>query len=342
MLTSRGARVAGGPLTRAEAIARFAPTASGARPPKHTEAIHLLLTTDLLSEGVNLQDADTVIHLDIPWTAARMEQRVGRLARLGSACEQVHIHVIRPPPSAASVLNAERTVERKRTIARAEENTPRKVERLHALLKTWRANSNARANGERIQVGAVFSEAEHFIAAVSLDGANWLLVGNSAGVAADLDSQLTVCAQPMSSEAPVRRQAVIAAVASIQHWCVSQRAASAAEVADSRAIRRRALLARIDQSIESAAPHRRSARLQNAARARRVVTASQCADVERELAALLHATMGEEEWLAAVTALETRQAISIDSADESARIHALLLLTVKRPRSRQQPDRGSL
>ena len=45
----------------------------------------LLLTTDLASEGVNLQDASVVVHLDLPWTAARLEQRVGRVARLASA-----------------------------------------------------------------------------------------------------------------------------------------------------------------------------------------------------------------------------------------------------------------
>ncbi|HEX9083205.1 MAG TPA: helicase-related protein, partial [Gemmatimonadaceae bacterium] len=80
MLTSHGARVAGGALTRAEAIGRFAPHASHFPPPGSAEAIDLLLTTDLLSEGVNLQDAAVVVHLDIPWTLARMEQRVGRVA----------------------------------------------------------------------------------------------------------------------------------------------------------------------------------------------------------------------------------------------------------------------
>jgi superfamily II DNA or RNA helicase len=59
-LTSHGARVAGGTLTRAEALARFAPRASGARPPRDIERIDLLLTTDLLSEGINLSDASVV------------------------------------------------------------------------------------------------------------------------------------------------------------------------------------------------------------------------------------------------------------------------------------------
>ena len=79
VLTARGARVAGGSLSRREAISRFAPRASGVRAPREAERIDLLLATDLLSEGVNLQDAGVVVHLDLPWTAARLEQRLGRV-----------------------------------------------------------------------------------------------------------------------------------------------------------------------------------------------------------------------------------------------------------------------
>src|SRR6185295_10879772 len=72
MLTGNGARVAGGSITRHEAISRFAPRASGAPAAREAERIDLLLTTDLLSEGVNLQDAGVVVHLDLPWTPARL------------------------------------------------------------------------------------------------------------------------------------------------------------------------------------------------------------------------------------------------------------------------------
>src|SRR5688572_17256933 len=79
MLTANGAFVSGGKLSRQDAIERFAPRANGRRLPPAAEAIDVLLATDLLSEGVNLQDANVVVHLDVPWTAARMEQRVGRV-----------------------------------------------------------------------------------------------------------------------------------------------------------------------------------------------------------------------------------------------------------------------
>ena len=46
--------------------------------------VDLLIATDLLSEGLNLQDASVVVHLDLPWTAARLTQRIGRVWRVGA------------------------------------------------------------------------------------------------------------------------------------------------------------------------------------------------------------------------------------------------------------------
>ena len=56
-LTARGARVAGGMISRREALARFAPRANGSTPPRAAERIDLLLATDVLSEGLDLSDA---------------------------------------------------------------------------------------------------------------------------------------------------------------------------------------------------------------------------------------------------------------------------------------------
>jgi superfamily II DNA or RNA helicase len=43
----------------------------------------LFLSTDAGGTGLNLQNADTVIHLEVPWNPAVLEQRVGRVHRLG-------------------------------------------------------------------------------------------------------------------------------------------------------------------------------------------------------------------------------------------------------------------
>ncbi|MFL5481263.1 MAG: helicase-related protein [Gemmatimonadaceae bacterium] len=339
MLTSHGARVAGGPLTRSEAIARFAPLATSSRQPPRGEAIQLLLTTDLLSEGVNLQDADTVIHLDIPWTAARMEQRVGRVARIGSMHEEVHVHLICQPASAARVLNSEPTVERKLTIARAEDDVPRKVEQLRDVLYEWRGRSQlSGVDDAAIVVGAATADEDLFIAAVTLDGRKHLVVSCTQNVTNALGEQLRVCSLPASSDVPVDERAALAAVDALNGWCITQRAASAAGVIASQATGRRELIARIDLAIESAPPHRRSTRLALAARARRVVTAAQCADVEHDLETILQTSLPEEEWLAAVANLDTQQAIRSESDADRFHIHAVLLLNVRQPRSQPLPD----
>ena len=112
-LSGSRARVAGGPITRSDAIGAFAPLASRRKAPKTSDEITLLLTTDLLSEGVNLQDAGVVIHLDLPWTPARMEQRLGRIARVGSFHERVHSYAILPPVSAENAIRIETILRRK-------------------------------------------------------------------------------------------------------------------------------------------------------------------------------------------------------------------------------------
>ena len=386
VLTSHGARIAGGSLTRSEAIARFAPVAMRSPQPPAAEAIRLLLTTDLLSEGVNLQDADTVVHLDIPWTAARMEQRVGRVARLGSQHREVEVHVIRPPASAAAVLGSESTVQRKWALARANvgtsgegplphlstqqpreavpESTARKVERVREILKNWRLDSPAVTNytsrstepavtrfplpASRFPpysdsppvVAAARSDTIGFIAAASVDGRPQLLVCLENHLSIDLDDQLQACARPQSSDTPIDQGEISEALQRIRNWFSTQRAASAAGVNASAALRRRELIARIDSLIESAPPHQRSARLVLAARARRVVTTSQCAAVEHDLERLLRTTLPDDDWLAAVADIDTQQA-SAKSADEHPRIHAVLLLTVRPRRSQSPPARES-
>ena len=102
------ARVAGGRLSRPEALRRFSPRANGATEPPRAEAITLLLTTDVAAEGFNLQDAVAVVHLDLPWTPARLEQRVGRVARLGSPHTEVAVYAFIPPPGVEGVLGVER------------------------------------------------------------------------------------------------------------------------------------------------------------------------------------------------------------------------------------------
>lgn len=113
MLTSRGARIASGPISRRETLARFAPLSAARDAGGPATEISLLLATDLLSEGVNLQDASVVVHLDLPWTAATLEQRVGRVARMGSRHREVVVYSIEPPAPSRDIVRAEAIIRRK-------------------------------------------------------------------------------------------------------------------------------------------------------------------------------------------------------------------------------------
>lgn len=98
--------------TRAEVLRAFAPLAQGAPAPTPRPSAALetdiLLATDMLSEGLNLQDAARVIHYDVPWSPARLAQRVGRIDRAGSPHAHIETMTFLPPPSLAAALAIER------------------------------------------------------------------------------------------------------------------------------------------------------------------------------------------------------------------------------------------
>lgn len=57
--------------------------------------IRLLLGTDAASEGLNLQQLGTLINLDLPWNPTRLEQRKGRIQRIGQMREVVRVYNMR-------------------------------------------------------------------------------------------------------------------------------------------------------------------------------------------------------------------------------------------------------
>lgn len=57
---------------------------------KIEEPIDVLITTDCLSEGQNLQDCDTIVNYDIHWNPVRLIQRMGRIDRLGSTNKVIY------------------------------------------------------------------------------------------------------------------------------------------------------------------------------------------------------------------------------------------------------------
>ncbi|MCC7560934.1 MAG: DEAD/DEAH box helicase family protein [Methanobacterium sp.] len=74
--------------TKERRLNRFAPIANDYYSQlTESEELHFLVSTDALSEGINIQDASTVINYDLPWNPMRIVQRVGRVNRIGSVNE---------------------------------------------------------------------------------------------------------------------------------------------------------------------------------------------------------------------------------------------------------------
>lgn len=100
-------RFASGEAARREVLRAFAPRAQGGPPPTAALETDVLIATDLLSEGLNLQDAERVVHYDLPWSPARLAQRVGRIDRLGSAHSAITTVTFLPPAPLARALAIE-------------------------------------------------------------------------------------------------------------------------------------------------------------------------------------------------------------------------------------------
>ncbi len=68
--------------------------------------IRLLLGTDAASEGLNLQRLGTLINLDLPWNPTRLEQRKGRIQRIGQARDTVDVYNMRYKDSVEDRVHA--------------------------------------------------------------------------------------------------------------------------------------------------------------------------------------------------------------------------------------------
>ena len=67
---------------------RFSPKSNGKTVSPEKE-LRVLIATDVLSEGQNLQDAHIVVNYDLPWAIIRLIQRAGRVDRIGQKAEEI-------------------------------------------------------------------------------------------------------------------------------------------------------------------------------------------------------------------------------------------------------------
>ena len=124
---SMGNRAMAGSTRFEDILARFSPRSqliSGDRPangqPEEVQdEIDIVIATDCLSEGQNLQDCDLVINYDIHWNPVRLMQRLGRIDRIGSSNHQVRMVNFWPTGDLDRYLDLKNRVEARMMLADA-------------------------------------------------------------------------------------------------------------------------------------------------------------------------------------------------------------------------------
>ena len=85
---------------------RFSPD-SNQRPGqgKPERELRVLIATDVLSEGQNLQDSHVVVNYDLPWAIIRLIQRAGRVDRIGQMAEEILCHSFLPADGVERIID---------------------------------------------------------------------------------------------------------------------------------------------------------------------------------------------------------------------------------------------
>ncbi len=99
---------------------RFSPESNGKREQiKKTEELRVLIATDVLSEGQNLQDAHIIVNYDLPWAIIRLIQRAGRVDRIGQQSDTILCYSFVPADGVERLINLRARV-KQRLIENAE------------------------------------------------------------------------------------------------------------------------------------------------------------------------------------------------------------------------------
>lgn len=321
-LTASGARIASGRITRAESIEQFTP--EGGPPSNGAAPIELLLGTDLLSEGLNLQRASVVVHLDLPWNPARLDQRTGRVRRLGSQHQRVAVYFVDPIGVSDAARDVEQRLRGKLRIARqaigVEEgilptDSPADDRAMPALAETL---GDIQRLLEGWQRPHAFS-AEHametddiLVVAVRASSCGWLCAYGAeprSRLLADIDHH--VSDEPRHVEAALVHASgiqvegdgsrVAASLDAARRWIAARQAGRAVDLRAALTSRiRRDVQSRIAEVVARSPRHRRSAVARVAACARLAATMPLGLGAEQALHQLASADLPDEVWLSAV------------------------------------------
>ncbi|HXT18863.1 MAG TPA: helicase-related protein [Gemmatimonadaceae bacterium] len=318
-LTAAGARVAGGRISRRDVLTQFQP-GTAARPIRDVDRIDLLLTTDVLSEGLNLQEASVVVHLDLPWNPARLEQRVGRVRRLGSRHATVSVYALAPPARADALLRIDERLRAKLSIARRTVGIAGQIlpsmlgdgagesgaAELHATILThlrrW-ASPRIPAGAADPLSAAVVSSTRGFLALIANGSRSRLVAKIDGPISSDAKTVLRALALAEGPDMPIDANALADASRCLSRWLEHQRGAIAVDLSAAAAARsRRTALERVRRALSHAPRHRRAQLAPLADAARAVVAAPLGEGAERVLEMLVRADLPDEAWLRSIAA----------------------------------------
>lgn len=94
----------GGCKNQTTIVERFSPVSNEANidPDRETR---VLVATDVLSEGQNLQDSHVIVNFDLPWAIIRLIQRAGRVDRIGQKAEKIYCYSFFPADGVEKIIN---------------------------------------------------------------------------------------------------------------------------------------------------------------------------------------------------------------------------------------------
>lgn len=171
-----GARVraASGRWSRDEVLRAIGPRARPLRP-DDPRAIRILLATDVVAEGVEMQGVGIVVHADLPWTPARLEQRLGRVVRAGSVVREVLEAHLPAPRGARRALRLGARLVRKAEARGAAVREARAQAAIGRRLARWRATAPEASTASTAApcAAAVHAKVDGFLAVVG-DPPRWI------------------------------------------------------------------------------------------------------------------------------------------------------------------------
>lgn len=97
-------KVTGATKNSTSIVERFSPISNKADIEKENQ-LRILIATDVLSEGQNLQDAHIIVNYDLPWAIIRLIQRAGRVDRIDQSSEKIYCYSFFPADEVEKIIS---------------------------------------------------------------------------------------------------------------------------------------------------------------------------------------------------------------------------------------------